>query len=606
MRHDRGSNGSLRWSALWGKPSKGETRGSALWGKGGRGFVATLVVAVGLAAPAAYAGSDSGFRAYTTPGLIAQAQASPKATFDVILVGSDRPSGWLAKQIASFDGTKAKVRRQFSSINGVAARLTGNQILTLAHNGHVESITYDAPITLAALSNKQRWPYVSGVQKFWAGGTSAATPTIAIVDSGIDANRADFAGRVVAQVNLTSLANNSAGDGRGHGTFVAGIAAGSADGYAGAAPASKLVSLDVMDDSGMAITRDVIGAADWILANKDKYGIKVANFSLHSSQPNSFMYDPLDKAVERLWFSGVVVIAAAGNYGVAGQPSGVPFAPGNDPFVITVGADDVDGSTSTMDDTAAPWSAYGYTLDGFAKPDVAAPGRYIVGPAPAGSTLALERPESVVAPGYIQLSGTSFAAPIIAGGAAQILAAHPTWSPDQVKGALMVTASRTPAAAPLSEGVGIVDISKAVALTAAPNPNLALRAFVKTDPTGSTAPAFDTASWANTAKANASWASASWSDASWASASWSSASWASASWASASWASASWSDASWSDASWSDASWASVSYADNADGDVTAEGGEWMDPSELDAMLAEIYGTAPSDPAVDPSASTLP
>jgi hypothetical protein len=166
----------------------------------------------------------------------------------------------------------------------------------------------------------------------------------------------------------------------------------------------------------------------------------------------------------------------------------------------------------------------------------------------------------------------------------------------------MLTASRTPAAAPLSEGVGIVDVSKAVALAAAANPNLALRAFVKPDPVGGTAPVFDTASWANTAKANASWASASWSDASWASASWSSASWASASWASASWASASWSDASWSDASWSDASWASVSYADNAEGDVTDEGGEWMDPSELEALLADVYSSAP----VDPSAPPLP
>ena len=218
-----------------------------------------------------------------------------------------------------------------------------------------------------SFSNKQRWPFVSGVQKFWANGTSAATPTIAVVDSGIDASRPDFGGRVVAQVNLTSLAGNSAGDGRGHGTFVAGIAAGSGDGYAGAAPASKLVSIDVMDDQGMAMTRDVIAAADWILQNKDKYGIRVANFSLHSSQANSFMFDPLDKAVERLWFAGVVVVAAAGNYGVDGQPSGVPFAPGNDPFVITVGADDIDGSVSTNDDYTAPWSAYGYTLDGFAQ-----------------------------------------------------------------------------------------------------------------------------------------------------------------------------------------------------------------------------------------------
>ena len=577
MRQDRGSKAGFRWSALWGKPGKGEVRSSALWGKGGRGFLATLALVIALGAPTASAETgSSSFKAYTTPGLLAEAQANPGATFDVILTTNDRPRGWLAKQIASFESAKAKVRRQFVSINRVAARLTGRQVLTLARDGHVEAITWDAPIVLASLSNKQRWPYVSGVQKFWASGTSAATPTIAVVDSGIEASRSDFGGRVE----------------------------GSVDGSAGAAPASKMVSLDVMDDSGMANTRDVIAAADWILKNKDAYGIRVANFSLHSSQSNSFMYDPLDKAVERLWFAGVVVVAAAGNYGVAGQASGVPFAPGNDPFVITVGADDVDGSVSTNDDYAAPWSAYGYTLDGFAKPDIAAPGRFIVGPAPATSTLALERPTSVVAPGYIQLSGTSFAAPIVAGAAAQILSAHPSWTPDQVKGALMVTARPAGGAAPLSVGVGIVDVAKAVALTSAPNPNLALNAFLVPDQAGGSVPVFDTASWANTALANASWASASWANASWASASWSSASWANASWASASWASASWASASWSSASWANASWASLSYADNAEGDVSSEGGEWIDPAELEALGETSSGSAA--PVADPLAPVLP
>ncbi len=117
------------------------------------------------------------------------------------------------------------------------------------------------------------------------------------------------------------------------------------------------------------MTSDVIAAADWIRQNKDAFNIRVANFSLHSTAPASVFWDPLDRAVEKLWLSGVVVVTAAGNYAVNGQASGVRYAPGNDPFVITVGANDIAGTVSTRDDTAAPWSAYGYTLDGFAKPE---------------------------------------------------------------------------------------------------------------------------------------------------------------------------------------------------------------------------------------------
>jgi serine protease AprX len=592
LRPNEEKNATVRSSAIWTKPD--ETRSSALWGKGGRGLLSIVVLVLALAAPAAApaeegtnAAGGASFKAYLSPGLLAAAKEDPAGTFDVIVQGvAGKSSADVARAVrtamATVPGTATGLRMRYSVISGAAAQLTGRQIVTLARQSTVAAITSDAPVVLSGLSSKQRWPYVSGVQKFWAGGVSANTPTIAIVDSGIQASRADFAGRVVAEVNMTSLAPNSPGDGRGHGTFVAGIAAGSADGYAGAAPASPIVSIDVMDDHGMAMTRDVIRAAEWIHANKDTYKIRVANFSLHSAYANSFMFDPLDKAVEKLWFSGIVVVAAAGNYGVDGQPSGMPFAPGNDPFIITVGADDIDGSVSTMNDLAAPWSAYGYTLDGFAKPDLAAPGRFIVGPVPVSSTLALERSTSVVAPGYIQLSGTSFAAPIVAGAAAQILSAHPNWTPDEVKGALMLSATRVPSAAPLSVGVGVVDVAKAVALTSAPNPNLALNEFV-VSASGGSGKVFDAANWASAAQGDAAWASAAWSSAAWSSAAWSSAAWASAAWSSAAWASAAWSSAAWSSTSLEDAAWASFSYADNAEGEQSS-GGEYVDPAELEAL----------------------
>ncbi len=215
------------------------------------------------------------------------------------------------------------------------------------------------------------------------------TPTIAVVDSGIDSTRvADFGGRVLKQVDLTSgTGPNSPGDGRGHGTMVASLAAGGAEAHTGVDPEARLVSLDVVDDNGEGRTSDVIAAIDWILKNRDTYDIRVVNFSLQASRESSFMFDPLSLAVERLWLDGIVVVAAAGNYGTQGDASGVLYAPASDPFVITVGAVDTRGNADVTNDVAAPWSAWGRTPDGFLKPDLSAPGRYMIAAAPQQSTL---------------------------------------------------------------------------------------------------------------------------------------------------------------------------------------------------------------------------
>ncbi len=458
-------------------------------------ITAVLVV---VAATAGAGGSVAGpAAAVSTPGsafvpgsLLAEAQAKPDSAFKIIIQGSPGGSASVAAAVHSEaiadPGNALGLKRQLATIEGAAAEVTGKQLVRLAHMPGITAITPDALVQLTGgLSNQQQWPFVTGVARGWSNVTNGSlprVPAIAIVDSGVDESRADFGGRVVKQVTLTSLPGNSAGDGRGHGTFVAGIAAGSAQGYTGAAPSAKIVSLDVMDDQGMALTSDVIAAADWIWQNKGAYDIRVANFSLHSTAPASVFWDPLDRAVEKLCFSGVTVVTASGNYAVDGQPSSVLYAPGNDPFVITVGANDINGSVSTNDDTAAPWSTYGYTLDGFAKPELAAPGRYMIGPIPPTSTLALDRPGSMTAPGYIQLSGTSFAAP--AGGPTPVFDAA-SWG-----------------------------------------------SAAQTD-----------ASWGSASWGSASWGSASWGSASWGSASWGSLAWSSASWGTASWGSASWGSA---------------------------------------------------------------
>jgi subtilisin family serine protease len=236
------------------------------------------------------------------------------------------------------------------------------------------------------------------------------------------------------------------------------------------------------------------------------------------------------------------------------------------------------------------------------KPDIAAPGRYMIGPVPTTAVLYSERPASVTSPGYMQLSGTSFAAPVVAGAAAMLLGQHPDWTPDQVKGALMLTATAEPKVKLGQLGVGDVNIAAARGLRIGhiPNPNAALDHFVGAAADGSAV--FNSAAWASAAHASAAWASAAWSDAAWSSAAWSDAAWASAAWSDAAWASAAWASAAWSDAAWSDAAWSDAAWADNADGEaVVPTDDTTIDPLSQAAMLASL-GIV--DPNCDPSVST--
>ena len=602
--------------------TSGEKRSNALWGRGGRRIgvilaaTASVLVAVSGAAgapaspPSASAQQtarmhtmSSRIRAYIPDALLSAAQQNPKQSFDVILTGSrkERSGNFFKKAFAdsSTNGETVdtkKIRRQFTAIDGGRVTLTGWQILALGMSRNVTAILPNDTVKLSSValpvSNSEKWGWSTGAAVDWTGqALSLQAPTIAIVDSGIAADRADFNGRVIGQTSLASSLPNGPGDTYGHGTFVASIAAGGAADHAGIAPNVNLVSVDVMGDSGASTVSDVIAACDWILANKTQYNIKVANFSLHAANPTSIFFDPLDQAVEKLWLNGVTVVTAAGNYAADGQASGVPFAPGNDPFVITVGASGINNTLDTADDTAAPWSAWGYTPDGFSKPELSAPGRYMLGAVPSDATLALERPDHVMDPGYMQLSGTSFSSPEVAGAAALILAQHPSWTPDQVKGALMVSAQATPAATPGSLGVGELNVPLARLVTDPPNPNAGLDQYVSTDGNGN--PVFDTATWQTAAQSDAAWASAAWSSAAWSSAAWSSAAWASAAWASAAWASAAWSDAAWasaawSDAAWSDAAWASAAWASAAWSDAAWADAAWADAAWADASDADV------------------
>jgi serine protease AprX len=589
-----GTHGQVRSSALWGTGNRGgDSRSNALWGKGGRGFIACLLVLFATAIPLAAAGKPaSSLATYVDPYLLAKAQTQPNALVKVI-IQSNRGAGAAQKafQSASNDLHVLDAERQehkFKFVGAVSATLKAKKVLVLAKVPGL-TVTFDSQVKLSGtLSSNQLWPTASGVRPLWGSSTTAQTPAIAIVDSGIDKSHPCFGSRVIHREMLSTLAQGSGDDTRGHGTFVAGIAACEAAGYAGAAPQAPLVDIDVMNDEGMARTSDVIAAAEWIYNNRVAKNIRVANFSLHTTMPSNFTKDPLDKAVEKLWFNAVVVVAAAGNYGLSTGPSGVPYAPGNDPFAITVGAVDLEGSVTPNKHDVPLWSAYGYTKDGFRKPELSAAGRYMIGPVPADATLKLAKPDNVVSPTYMRLSGTSFAAPVVAGAAAQLLAQHPSWTPDQVKGALMLKARYVPEEGLTgAAGVGEVNASRAAAVNNPPNPNASLNRFLVSDP-ASGSRTFDSASWTDAARASASWDSASWAD---------------VTWSDASWSSVTWSDVTWSDVSWADVTWSDVLAAEDVSWEDAAES-EVGTPTDDYLMTPEEEAAAAADPTLDTPAPT--
>jgi serine protease AprX len=315
----------------------------------------------------------------------------------------------------------------------------------------VEHVSPNAAVKPQAYSIRDlstAYPASVSANKAWsspAGEYTGKGVGVAVIDTGIAGDMTDFKGadgrsRVVASVVTNPLAT-TATDTYGHGTHVAGILAGDGtrradtdplDGdYVGIAPEANLISVKVSDESGVATVLDVIYGLQFVVDRKDDFNIRVVNLSLESTVQQSYNTDPLDAAVESAWFSGVVVVAAAGNHGAT--PEAANYAPGNDPFIITVGGVDDAGTKPTDDDVPADWSSVGRTQDGFPKPDVMAPGSRIVSTLAPGSAFTAMCPSCIVDGEYIRAGGSSMAAPVVSGLVAMMLQRHPEWTPDQVK-----------------------------------------------------------------------------------------------------------------------------------------------------------------------------
>jgi serine protease AprX len=302
---------------------------------------------------------------------------------------------------------------------------------------------------------------------------------VAIIDSGVVPSHADLsADRVVHFMDFVAFGREPY-DGYGHGTHVAGIIA--ADGATlGIAPGADLVVLKTLDHQGQGYISDAIAAIDYAIAQQAAYNIRVVNLSVTAGVYESYRTDPLALAAARAVEAGIVVVTAAGNLGrnAAGdaQHGGVT-APGNAPWVLTVGAAS-NGELATMSAGVAAFSSLGPSaIDLVEKPDLVAPGTDIVSLADPDGLLYLTRPGSRRSRGsadardaHLSLSGTSMAAPVVAGGVAVMMQANPALSPSAVKAILQATADPLDGYTRLAQGAGRLNLRDAVALAATADP----------------------------------------------------------------------------------------------------------------------------------------
>jgi serine protease AprX len=240
----------------------------------------------------------------------------------------------------------------------------------------------------------------------------------------------------------------------------------------GIAPQASLVSVRVLNEAGQGTSSGMLAGLQWVLDHKDQYGIRVLNLSLGHPVYEQPDVDPLVQAVEQLWDAGIVVVCSAGNDGRLGH--GTISSPCNSRKVITVGALNDRKTLDLTDDTVATYSSRGPTrFELVAKPDLLAPGNKIWSTRSPGSTLDVEFPGSRIAGDpsqpadldYFELSGTSMAAPMVAGAAALLLQQDPTLSPSTVKARLMLSARKAAVGDPFATGAGELDIVAALHAT---------------------------------------------------------------------------------------------------------------------------------------------
>lgn len=319
----------------------------------------------------------------------------------------------------------------YSVIPGFAAKLSKKQILALSALS--DTLQIEPDLEVHAFLDKSTSGF--GVQKarndFGVDGNRDLNPAtyskddvvIAVIDTGIYPGHLDLdGGKIIGWKDYVN-GQTTPYDDNGHGTHVAGIAAGEGQAnaaYTGVAPRAALVGVKVLNSAGSGLTSTVASGVNWVYQNKLTYGIEIANLSLGSSGCSNGS-DTLSLAVNNLVSNGVVVVVAAGNSGPNTCTIGSPGAAQN---AITAAAMADPGELGF---SLAPFSSRGPTSDNRIKPDVAAPG------------VSITAPKTGTTNSYITYSGTSMATPFVAGVAALMLDANPSLTPIDIKNKIIQT-----------------------------------------------------------------------------------------------------------------------------------------------------------------------
>ena len=458
---------------------------------------------------------------------------------EVALIQVAAGTAWtVAAELTSAGATDVTA---FDSVNVVSARLSEKALATVATDRAVLRATTDARVAavgggkngkdldrvgsqstkdsigIAAINVADVWPLTTG-----------AGVVVALMDSGIAAHPDLPSGKVIARVDL---ANDGAPglDPAGHGTHLAGIIAGHGTEFRGVAPDARLVDIRVLDQSGAGTLRSVVAGFEWLLDNRGALGIRVLNLSFGTTQTSSYHADLLAALAESAWFAGITVVAAAGN---DGDEIGTISTPGADPFIITAGSFDDQGTRNEQDDRQSAFSSRGPTKDGFTKPDVLAPGRRVVSLRSGGSQAAPLQPDTD--PGrsgknsnnlYTRMSGTSVSSAMVTGVAALVLSFHASYTPTKTKGAIValgrsITGSPTKAVMAPS---AVFALPRAVNSQLLPS-RLLMSALESSGLLGS----------------GTTWEGVTWEGVTWESVTWESVSWESVTWESVSWEGVAW------------------------------------------------------------------